>query len=69
MFFSSSTARNCSWILRFHFAMPSWPIQSVNTEFFKSCCVIVDAPCEKLPLVMPSTPARMMPWMSMPLCS
>ena len=60
---SSWMARYCSWILRFTFSgnVFSW-VQVVRTVFLISCWVMVLAPSVKWkPLVIPTTPARMMP--------
>ncbi len=69
--FSSWIARYCSWILRSTLSAKedSLAQSSERTVFFSSCCVIVLAPSEKLPDVMPTTPARRIPLRSMPLCS
>ena len=43
-------------------------VQPSNTLFFKSCCVIVLAPSENVPVVIPCIPARIIPLISIPLC-
>ncbi len=67
----TSRARYCSCSLRLIILIifPPSSVQEVKTVFFRSCWVMVLAPCFSLPRVMRNShPDRAMPWMSTPLC-